>query len=95
MVTIVWTDFAKEDIKSIYQYIAKDSEHYAERFIEKLIQKVDLLEHFPQSGRVVPEFANESIRELIEGNYRIIYHIQEHQIGIVRIHHAAMILKGL
>jgi len=44
--------------------------------IEKLISRVRQLERLPESGKIVPEFGQNSIRELIEGNYRVIYKIQ-------------------
>lgn len=72
MVKVIWTDFAIEDLKSIHDYIAQDSKAYASRFIEKIIQRVDQLEMHPKSGRIVPEFNLDTIRELIEGNYRIV-----------------------
>ncbi len=56
MVKIIWTEFAIEDLRSIYHYISKDSKLYADRFIEKLIERADQLENFPKSGRVVHEF---------------------------------------
>ena len=93
MVRIVWTDVALDDLRLIHEYIAFDSKKYADRFIEKLMTRVDQLEHFPKSGRVVPEFNSPLIRELIEGNYRIIYKISVSQIAIVRVHHAARQLK--
>ncbi|NBP67996.1 MAG: type II toxin-antitoxin system RelE/ParE family toxin [Cytophagia bacterium] len=95
MVKVVWTDLAIEDLKSIHEYISKDSKFYADRFVTKLIDRVDQLEKHPQSGRVVPEFGKEDIRELIEGNYRIIYRIQMDFVGIARIHHSARLLKEL
>ncbi|MFN5557485.1 MAG: type II toxin-antitoxin system RelE/ParE family toxin [Chryseotalea sp.] len=94
MVKIVWTDFAVEDLKSIHEYISKDSKFYADRFIEKLMERVEQLEHQPKSGRIVPEFDLETLRELIEGNYRIIYTLSTDSIAIVRVHHAARQLKG-
>ena len=94
MVKVIWTEIAVEDLRSIHDYISKDSKYYADRFVEKLIKRVDQLENFPKSGRVVPEFNSEIIRELIEGNYRIIYKISDqNNIGIVRVHHAARQLK--
>ena len=89
MVKIVWTEIAIEDLRLIHEYISNDSKLYAERLIEKIFERIDRLENFPKSGRVVPEFETETIRELIEGNYRIIYQILPDHIGIVRIHHAA------
>lgn len=95
MVKIIWTEFAIEDLKSIHNYILKDSKVYADRFIEKLISRVDQLESNPQSGRIVPEFNIGTIRELVEGNYRIIYKINTDFIGIVRVHHSARQLKSV
>jgi len=94
MVEITWTTFALEDLQSIYDYIARDSPTYAIRFIDKLVDRVDILLDHPEAGRIVPEFENELIRELIEGSYRIIYEIKSiTEIGIVRIHHSARLLK--
>jgi toxin ParE1/3/4 len=73
MVTVSWTELALDDLKSIHEYISKDSVVYAKRMVDKIISRVDQIEKFPKSGRVVPEFENENIRELIEGNYRIVY----------------------
>ncbi|MBI1768785.1 MAG: type II toxin-antitoxin system RelE/ParE family toxin [Bacteroidetes bacterium] len=95
MVKLIWTDFAIDDLKSIHEYISKDSKVYADRYIEKLISRIDQLEGFPLSGRIVPEFGQENIRELIEGNYRIVYKINQDYIGIVRVQHAARLLKEI
>ena len=94
MVKIIWSEFAVEDLKSIHDYISLDSKVYASRFIEKIISRVDQLETHPESGRMVPEYNSNSIKELIEGNYRIIYKINSDFIGIVRVHHSARQLKG-
>ena len=94
MVEIIWTPFALEDLQSIHDYIAKDSPTYAIRFTDKLVDRVDILIDHPEAGKIVPEFENESIRELIEGSYRIIYIIRSiTEITIVRIHHSARLLK--
>ncbi len=95
MVKIIWTEFAVEDLRSIHDYISKDSKVYADRFIEKVISRVDQLETNPQSGRIVPEFNTDSLRELIEGNYRIIYKVHPDFLGIVRVHHSARQLKSV
>jgi addiction module RelE/StbE family toxin len=93
MAKITWSALAIEDLKNIYDYILIDSKIYADRIVEKIINRVDQLSLFPKSGRIVPEFENESIRELIEGNYRIIYKLTAHQIFIIRIHHSARLMK--
>jgi len=95
MAKIIWTDFAIEDLKSIHEYISKDSRSYANRFIDKVIARVDQLQVFPQSGKIVSEFGKEDIRELTEGSYRIIYKISIDYIGIVRVHHSAQVLNSI
>ncbi len=95
MAKIIWTDFAIEDLKFIHDYISRDSKTYANKFIDKLITKLEQLETFPQSGKVVPEFGKDDIRELVEGNYRIIYKIRADHIGIVRVHHSARLLSRI
>ena len=93
MVKIIWTQIAIADLKNIHQYISVESKIYANRTIEKLISRVHLLERFPESGRIVPEFRQNSIRELIEGNYRLVYKIHPDHIGIARVHHTSRSLK--
>ena len=90
---VIWTEFAIEDVRLIHHYISKDSKKYADRFVDKILARVDQLENFPRSGRIVPEFNSEIIRELIEGNYRIIYKIDLDYIAIIRVHQAARQLK--
>ena len=96
MAKISWTNLALDDLRAIYDYVAQDSPKYADRLMNKIIERVDVLEQHPKIGRKVPEFDNELIRELIEGNYRIIYRIDSvEEIGIARVHHAARVLKDL
>ena len=93
MVKVIWTQHAINDLKIIHEFISLDSKQYADKVINKVIDRVDQLEAFPQSGRVVPEFDKDEIRELIEGSYRIVYKIAKDYVGVVRIHHSARQLK--
>lgn len=95
MVKLIWTDLAIDDLKSIHDFISLDSRVYARRQVSKIIKRVEQLQLQPQSGRIVPEFSNENIRELIEGNYRLVYRIIEDKIFIVRIHHSARLLSAI
>ena len=96
MAKVKWTNVALDDLRAIYDYVAQDSPKYADRLMDKIIERVDVLEQHPRIGRKVPEFDNDLIRELIEGSYRIIYRIElEENIGIARVHHAARLLREL
>lgn len=94
MVKVRWTDFALENLISIGDFIELNSHYYAQRTVNYLFNSVDLLEMHPLAGRVVPEFENKSIRELICGNYRIVYRIvSEMDIDILTVQHSAKLLN--
>ncbi len=93
MAKIVWTKRSLKDLKLIFDYIALDSTYYAARFINKIIQRVDQLEPFPESGRIVPEKDDQAIRELIERNFRLFYRLQKGVVTILRVHNSAMKIK--
>ena len=88
MVKVLWTELARDDLKSIFDYISQDSEFYARRFADKLFLRVEALQDFPRMGRVVPEFENPSIRELVEGNYRVVYRVFDDRVEVIRIRHS-------
>lgn len=79
---VVWTAEAIERLKEIDAYISQDSPAAAIRFIDLLFERGDSLAEFPQSGRKVPEYDLENYRELIEGNYRIIYRVKTDSVEI-------------
>lgn len=87
---VIWTEQAYDDLQAIYEYIAVDSERYARLLTDKLFDRSQILSSFPEMGRVVPEMRNPAVRELIEGNYRIIYEIMSEDIILVQtIWHSA------
>jgi len=92
---IIWTDAAIQDLNDIGEFIAKDSVRYAELTVEKLFYCVDILSQLPYSGRMVPEFEDESIRELIRGSYRVVYHIVDNfTIEILTLNNCARLINN-
>lgn len=90
MVKIVWTEQSVFDLKDIFDYISKDSRRYAEIQIRRIKSKTGILKTQPESGRIVPELGIVQMRELIEGNYRIVYRLLNNElIEILTIHHSA------
>jgi len=86
---IEWTQPALLDLENIRDYIGRDSEYYATRFIEKIIEAVEGLEDFPKMGRSVPEADDENIRELLFYNYRVIYRFETDRILVLTIIHGS------
>lgn len=89
MAKVLWTTPALNDVREIIDFIAQDSSVYAERVGMKIVSSPRQLKLFPLSGRVVPEFSDESIRELIYGSYRILYKIVKNECYITAVIHAS------
>ena len=70
---IAWSPQSLRDLRAIRDYIAKDSEQYADLTIARIFSAVERLLHSPQSGRIVPERDNPEIREIIVGRFRVVY----------------------
>ncbi|NQX01525.1 type II toxin-antitoxin system RelE/ParE family toxin [bacterium] len=88
---IVWSEIALADLHDLVRYIALDDRHVAKRFGDLIVSKVKSLQTFPRIGRIVPEYREEHLRELIVTPYRIVYEIEEEtmKLSILRIWHSA------
>lgn len=90
MVRINWTKLAVSDLKNIYEFITKDSKRYAIMQIVRIKSSTRILAQFPHAGKIITEIKQGDFREIIEGNYRIIYKIiSPKRIDIITIHHSA------
>ena len=95
MVEIKWTKQSIKDIDNIASFIAQDSEKYASIQTLRFFESVKILESQTEIGRIVPEIGKSNIRELIEGNYRIIYLIKSSsRIDILTIHHSKRLISN-
>lgn len=96
MVQIKWMNQAIIHLLDIKAYIAFNSPHYAMITINKIRTSTRKLKAQPLIGKIVREFEDVSVREIIEGNYRIIYHTySENEIWILAIIHNARDLKNI
>ena len=86
---VYWTETAQQHLDGIYAYIAQDSPEYALRMVDRLTRRSQQIADIPLSGRRVPEYNMDQIREVIEQPYRIIYHIKPDQIDVVAVLHGA------
>jgi plasmid stabilization system protein ParE len=90
---VIWTRQAVEDVEAIRSYVARDSERYAALLAERLVAAVERLARFPQSGRIVPELADESLREVLHGTYRLVYRGRPDAVEILTVYHGARLLR--
>jgi len=95
MITIDWTDRARQDLRAVFAYVAQDSHVYAKRLVDRIREKVELLKDFPGLGATVEDWEGQNIREIQEGNYRIIYRARAELVQILTVLHAARRLPEL
>ncbi|MGA2788810.1 MAG: type II toxin-antitoxin system RelE/ParE family toxin [Verrucomicrobiota bacterium] len=88
---VVWTLRSREDLRNIAVFIARDNSAAALRLGDLIFQRVDSLQNFPELGRIVPERSQPTTREIVVGNYRIVYRVRHEQktIEILRVWHGA------
>ena len=84
-----WSPRAASDLEEICEYIARDSEHYASLFAARVVATVRRIQRFPESGRIVPEYQDPTLREALLGNYRIVYRLTPEAVEIAAICHGA------
>ena len=82
---VFWTTEALRNLDDIERYIAQDNPKRAAMFIDQLLEKGDAIATFPERGRVVPEFSQPEIREILVGKYRIVYKRTLDQIDILTV----------
>jgi plasmid stabilization system protein ParE len=89
---IIWSPLAIDRASEIAEYIAQDKPSAAEKWINTIFSKIEKLRSSPEIVRIVPEIKKEQFRELVYGNYRIVYRIEKKQISILTIRHGKQIL---
>ena len=89
---VQWAPLAIARIAEIAAYIAEDNPIAAEKWIRDAFARAGQLDRFPQSGRPIPETPRKDVRELVWGNYRIIYRIDSRRVSILTVRHMKQIL---
>ncbi len=84
---VKWSVPARNDLKQIHDYIAKDSKYYTRNVIQEIVAKTETLTELTEIGRIVPEISDQNIRELIIYSYRLVYEISARGIEILAIIH--------
>jgi toxin ParE1/3/4 len=88
---VVLSPSARADLRDIVRYISFDAPDRALQFGGFLVSRTRLLARSPELGRIVPEFDDAMIREIIVGLYRVVYRINRTQrlVEVIRFWHAA------
>ncbi|VAW82349.1 Death on curing protein, Doc toxin [hydrothermal vent metagenome] len=89
---IIWSPLAVDRVSEIAEYIALDKPPAAKKWVDAVFNSVKRLEQLPESERIIPEIQLENFREIIFGNYRIIYRIDKNQVSILTVRNSTQIL---
>ncbi len=90
---VIWSNPAQHDLKKIHDFIAENSQYYALKVSQEFVEKSEVLDKFPEMGRIVPEIGDSKIRELFVYSYRLIYEISKDGAEILAIIHGRQNLK--
>ena len=91
---VEWSDLARDDLADVVAYISRDSGFYARTFGEKVVLATRRLTEFPESGRIIPEADDKSLREIIVQGYRVMYRLEQDRALILAVMHGSRDLSN-
>lgn len=92
---VEWSNFARDDLDDLVNYISRDSVLYAQTFAEKVVLATRRLRDFPESGRMIPEADNNVLREIIVQGYRVMYRLETDRVLILAVMHGSRDLSSM
>lgn len=90
---VIWTKQSVRQLNKYADYIAEDNVLATEKWVLSLLDKTNQLRKMPMSGRIVPEYNDPNLREIIEGDYRLIYRIKKETVYVLSVRHSRQNLK--
>jgi len=89
---VVWSPLALERVVEVAETIRWDKPEAARRWLEKVFREVESLATHPRRGRTVPEVDRGDVRELLLGNYRLIYRLADEELQVLTVRHGRRLL---
>ena len=82
---------AMEELESAYRWIAQNAPEDAVRWYNRLMDELETLQIFPMRCPKAPEATSfdRDIRQMIYGNYRVLFTLEQHTVHIIHVRHAA------
>ena len=91
---VIWSPKARQRAREAVDFIKEDRPLASAEWLEGLVQRVLLLEEFPNQGRIVPEWGQPDVREVLHAPYRVLYQVSSEQIEILTLSHVRQELEG-
>ncbi|MDP2028176.1 MAG: type II toxin-antitoxin system RelE/ParE family toxin [Thiobacillus sp.] len=90
-----WSNCARDDLDDLVRYISRDSAFYARHFGERIVLAARRLQHFPESGRMIPEAEDPTLRETIVQGYRVMYRLEPDRVLVLAVMHGSRDVGGM
>jgi plasmid stabilization system protein ParE len=90
---VVWTEQAWVRLAEIESFIARDDPGAASRLVDRLVDRTEALASHPHRGRRLPEIPRSGLRELLVGNYRIVYRRSSKAIEVFTVFEGHRLLR--
>ncbi len=90
---VVWTDQAWRRLSEIEEFIARDRPAAAAKLVDKLVDRGDALATYPNRGRKLPELPGSGLRELLVGDFRIVYRRIANTIEVLTVFEGHRLLR--
>jgi addiction module RelE/StbE family toxin len=84
---VLWTEESRRDLSEICDFISLDSPSSAEHVLLEIVDSTRRLTRFPESGRRVPGWPEQHLREVICPPYRVVYTIENRVVVILAVLH--------
>jgi toxin ParE1/3/4 len=92
--SVAFAESALVDLEALRAWYAEQGvPEVGARFVAEIVDQVEQLANYPESGRIVPEFGLAAVRELLHPPFRIVYRIGATKIWIVRVWRSERLLK--
>lgn len=89
---LTWSPLAIDRVLEIARYISSDNPDASQRWVTELFDRVDRLRRFPGSGFTLPDIPSGPYRQLLHGDYRVVYRVEETRILILTVRHGRRLL---
>ena len=86
-----FTPAGRNQFLAAIEYIRRENPAAAQRFRDRAEEILRRLEHFPDSGRIVPEFPELPYREVIIRPYRFFFRVRDPVVWVVAVWHGAQL----
>ena len=87
---IRWSERARAQVREIFEYIARDRPAAADRILEGLVERTNLVAEFPEQGAAWGDPRRSDLRSIVYESYRLVYRIGGDEVAVLSVRHTRM-----